>query len=427
MKTWLVCRGEPLPTDPGNPRLMRMGIIAQMLTDRGHDVTWWSSDFSHFLKIKRQNPGDTIRIASNYRIKLISGVGYKRNISIRRLADNFLLGRNLAREFKKADRPDVILASVPTIEMCRAATDYGTHQNVPVVVDLRDMWPDLFLEFVPKWSIPIARACLKPMFSSISRLCRQATAILGITDGFLEWGLRKAARSVGPYDAVFPHSYSSSPPLDDMIEKAHEFWGQQGVSNDKRCFFVCYFGVIGPQAEIETVADAAEILQKFRPNIRFVICGRGEKIPYLKQRMTRLNNMIFPGFVGATEIWVLMSLAQVGLAAIKSNLNYVQNIPNKIVEYLSAGLPIVSSMRGTVEELLEDHECGITYENGNPESLAEALAQLYDDTSRLAKMSQNAKKLYEANFVAEKVYAAMADHLERIAKESHRCLWRTRE
>ena len=43
MIVWLVTVGEPLPTDPGSPRLLRAGILAGLLAEKGHVVHWWSS------------------------------------------------------------------------------------------------------------------------------------------------------------------------------------------------------------------------------------------------------------------------------------------------------------------------------------------------------------------------------------------------
>jgi hypothetical protein len=40
MIAWLIKPGEAIPVDPGAPQLMRTGILARCLADRGHQVTW---------------------------------------------------------------------------------------------------------------------------------------------------------------------------------------------------------------------------------------------------------------------------------------------------------------------------------------------------------------------------------------------------
>jgi len=112
-----------------------------------------------------------------------------------------------------------------------------------------------------------------------------------------------------------------------------------------------------------------------------------------------------------------MRISSMGLVAFVNKANYTLNLPNKPIEYLSAGLPIVSSLSGVLARLLSENHCGVTYEAGNPDSLAEALVRLYDDRGALEVTSRNALALYERSFVAERVYGEMIGYLSRIAGE----------
>src|SRR5204863_5451667 len=80
--------------------------------------------------------------------------------------------------------PDVILCSYPTIELCDAAVSYGRFHGVPVVLDIRDLWPDIFLNLVPRALKGFARVALAGMFKASRRACGDATAIVGITEQF---------------------------------------------------------------------------------------------------------------------------------------------------------------------------------------------------------------------------------------------------
>ena len=55
--------------------------------------------------------------------------------------------------------------------------------------------------------------------------------------------------------------------------------------------------------------------------------------------------MLFPGWVNKPEIWILMRIAQVGLAPYRSTEDFIISIPNKAIEYMSAGLPVISSLK----------------------------------------------------------------------------------
>ena len=50
MKIWIMKTGEPIPTSQNKDRLMRMGMLAEELNKRGHNVIWFSNTFDHFHK-----------------------------------------------------------------------------------------------------------------------------------------------------------------------------------------------------------------------------------------------------------------------------------------------------------------------------------------------------------------------------------------
>src|SRR5438045_1803110 len=132
MRIWLLTIGEPLPTDGCAERLLRTGLLAEILTNRGHQVVWWSSTFDHARKRQRFDRDTTIDVAANYNLRLLHGPAYARNVSIKRWFNH----RTVARKFSRlaaAERrqPDIILCSLPTVELCRATIEYGQARNVP--------------------------------------------------------------------------------------------------------------------------------------------------------------------------------------------------------------------------------------------------------------------------------------------------------
>ena len=105
-------------------------------------------------------------------------------------------------------------------------------------------------------------------------------------------------------------------------------------------------------------------------------------------------------------------MARLGLAAYARHAP--QGLPNKLFEYLSAGLPVVSSLRGETERFLSDSACGVTYPAGDAPALAALLQRLASDDTARREMGRRALALYDAEFSAQQVYGRLADHLERL-------------
>jgi glycosyltransferase involved in cell wall biosynthesis len=415
MKVWLMTIGEPLPTCERKNRLLRTGLLANALKDKGHQVTWWTSTFDHTTKCHRFDRDSVFHAEENLEIVLLHGVGYEKNVSLRRLLDHIIIAFKFLQRSRSAPKPDIILCSLPTLELGVAAVRYGKRMGVPVILDVRDLWPDIFLELVPQRWRSIAKAALQPMFWAVRRACKGATGIIGNSPGFVNWGVRYAQRPPGRWDRDFPFGYSQQAPNTALIEQAKLFWATFGLDGKREdCCVVCFFGTISRQFELDTVIEAARRLEKGGRKFKFVLCGAGDAVEGYKKLAGDCESVIFPGWVGAPEIWTLMQMSDAGLAPYKNGEGFKDNLPNKPIEYLSAGLPVISSLNGYLQALLKEHACGLTYRGSDAGSLVDTLANLYDDRAALHIMSQNAFALYKKKFVAEKIYEELISYLEQV-------------
>ena len=112
MRCWLVNITDPLPIDGDQVRLLRMGMLAGFLAARGHTVTWWASTFDHYRKRHRFDRDTSVDVDGRLSVRLLHGCGYKSNVSLARLVDHAILGMKFAAQARRANRPDIILASL---------------------------------------------------------------------------------------------------------------------------------------------------------------------------------------------------------------------------------------------------------------------------------------------------------------------------
>ena len=415
-RIWVVAIGEPLPTDADHPRLLRAGVVAKMLADAGHDVTWWTSNFDHQKKQKRF-PGETTRIMqSGLRLILLDAPPYSRNISIARVLNHRRVALAFTRRSAIEARPDIILCSFPPIELAREVADFGRRHNVPTVIDIRDLWPDVMVDLAPKSLRWLAELVLKSMRQHAARACASATAIIGLTQEYRDWGLDLARRPATALDRIFPLAYISEPPDEDNLRAAEVYWSSNGIEPRPDSFVVAYFGVMGVHFEAPPVVVAAKLLQDQGLPVKFVLCGTGDRLSRLRIDCAGVNNVLLPGWVNAPQIWALMRRAKMGLAPYVDSENYRKNVPNKIVEYLSAGLPIVTNLDGAVKNLLTANDCGYFYAHNSGKELADTVAAAFQDHNRLQQRAQNARSLFEKSFSSDRVYAELIRHLEELAQ-----------
>ena len=76
--------------------------------------------------------------------------------------------------------------------------------------------------------------------------------------------------------------------------------------------------------------------------------------------MPTSDNVVRPGWIDSDRMSWLLRRTTVGLAPYRSQPDFEANYPNKIVEYLARGLPVVTTLhRGVTADLLTTHGCGI--------------------------------------------------------------------
>lgn len=414
-RIWVVAIGEPLPVDADHPRLLRAGIVAQMLATAKHDVTWWTANVDHTRKRHRFAGETEHQLEPNLRLILLDGTLYTRNVSLARIQNHRDVAAGFRRRSELEPRPDVILCSFPTIELAREVVSYGRRHNIPVAIDIRDLWPDVLAEVAPRPLRWLADIFLAGMRRDARRALQGATAIIGVTDHYRDWGLALAGRSAGPFDRTFAMAYVAAAPSMEAQRVAKDFWSARGVGRDPEEFVVAFFGTLGRQFDLAPVIAAAKLMRSRQPKMRFVLCGAGDNFEHYRAMADGLDNVLFPGWVNAPQIWALMQQAKLGVAPYIDSDNFRKNVANKVIEYMSAGLPVVTPITGAVETLLKAHDAGYFYAHGSAQGLADLLASAFNDPETLARRSQNARQAFQQAFSAERVYGELCAYLEALA------------
>jgi glycosyltransferase involved in cell wall biosynthesis len=397
---------------------MRTGLMGQAFLRRDHQVIWWSGTFNHVTRRQDYLKDTQVELQPRWTAFFLRGRSYRKNLSVARIRNHREMARRFRAQALRLERPDLIVCSYPTIELSDAATRLGRELGVPVVLDLRDMWPDIFSEHFSRRLRPLIRLALAPYYWQGRRAMARATALIGITNEFLEWGLARAGRQRTEWDRAVPLAYSDQPPAAAAVRAAEAFWDERGVSGSDGVFTLVFAGSLGLQLDVHTVIEASRRLAGLGVRHRLVICGTGEREAAYWEQARELPNVIMPGWVNGPQLYVLMRRSHVGLNPLPLRFDFLATVNNKAIEYLSAGLPVVSCPReGALFRLLTEERCGLAYDSGHPEGLVALLRGLVQDREGAAAMSRRATEVYRRRFVAEEVYGELVKHLEELMNQ----------
>ena len=414
MHVWLVQTAEFHPFQVG-ARKMRTAMLADALRTRGHTITWWSSNFFHPTKTLLAPGYDERVLGDGYVVKLIEGLPYQKNVSLRRYAHYKLLARRFRKLSHACAPPDLILAALPDTDLSAEMVRYAKARAIPVLVDIQDLWPDSFLQVIPERWRWMGRMALAHDLTRVERMLRDADGLIACSNAYLDWGLAKIGRERGANDRVFFHGYpdtaaASSESLDpSFTQKLDSLEGKMVLT---------FVGTFGHSYDVSAIVDAAARLRATHPAVHFVLAGQGEQLGAIEQRSAGLSNVTLTGWIGKNEIAALLARSDIGLATY--NANATQSLSYKPFEYLAHRLPIISSLPGEMAALLDRHGVGLTYEAGSLDDFLRTVTALAEDPTRVAQMSRLAESAFEANFSAGRIYGAYAEHLETVQRISTR-------
>jgi len=403
MNIWLIRTGEFLPLKE-NVKKMRTAILAEKLIERGHSVLWWASAFDHFKKKWVFKRDTDLKIKKGLRIIALKGLGYKGNISFSRFIDHRIIASKFRKLARKIQRPDIVIASTPPYDLAFQAVRFGRDSNIPVLVDIRDEWPDLFLSVVPEAHRKFFRILLAGEFRLIKKAMRLADGLIAIMESLLHWGLRYAGRSVSLKDKLF---YLGSKRTICNNERGKNLNFLDSIRNR---FIIVFIGTFGQNNNPSILIDCAEKLIDY--NICFVLAGDGELFNEIQARSSALPNIILPGWLNQAEMDILLKHSHVGICPAP----YIRSaFPNKVFSYLSANLPVILSFHGELKEIIEKYRIGFYSPPSDVDGLVSCIKKLYNERVLYKTMSENACRIFNEKFDADKIYEEYAGHIERIA------------
>ena len=141
------------------------------------------------------------------------------------------------------------------------------------------------------------------------------------------------------------------------------------------------------------IEEALEAMQ-FLKDVCFVIIGNGDVIPKLKKRTFELNlekSIIFKDKMPYEQMMQYTQHAEIGLSLDKNtNINYKLSLPNKIFDYIHAGVPILASKIKEVEAVITKHRIGLFIENHEPKHIAQQIERALDENLKF-KYQKNIK------------------------------------
>lgn len=398
-KILLIAHYTQAPGEPGNNRF---AYLANLLCNKGFEVEVVSTSFSH----KTKKPKDIIPEAfekCRYKFTFIDEPGYPKNICPERFYSNYKFGKNLKKYLSTIEKPELVYVAVPSNDAGVVAAEYCKKNNIPMIVDIQDLWPEAFkLVF----NIPVlSDMVFAPMAHQANRIYSVADKIVAVSKTYANRGLeacKKDKEGAVVFLGTELESFDESAQSVQIEKSADELW-------------ITYVGTLGHSYNIEIVIDAINLLpDHVAEKVVFKVLGDGP----LMQRFIdySANCKARVDFLGRLEYGEMVAyLKKSDIAVNPISKGAAQSIINKHGDYAMAGLPVVSTQESPeYRRLIEEYGCGISCSVDSPKDVAEALQLLIEDDERRAEMGKNSRQLGEEKFDRKQSYKRIVELIESI-------------
>ncbi|MGQ7791826.1 glycosyltransferase family 4 protein [Faunimonas sp. B44] len=154
---------------------------------------------------------------------------------------------------------------------------------------------------------------------------------------------------------------------------------------------VCY---VGGLAEIRGIVEMVKAMALVRSGARLNLGGRlaGSDVEEAVQREAGWSRVNALGQIDRAEVRAVLGRSVAGLVTFKPGPNHLDAQPNKMFEYMSAGIPVIASDFPLWREIVEGNDCGLLVDPIDPATIAEAIDRLVGDPELARRMGENGRR-----------------------------------
>jgi glycosyltransferase involved in cell wall biosynthesis len=269
-----------------------------------------------------------------------------------------------------AHNADIIVATSPQLLTAMCGHFLGRVKRRPWVFEVRDLWPESITAVGAMKEgvvMRLLRRLERRLYSSAERI---VTVTEPMRTRLIERGVAERKVGVVPNGAdltrLLPRLRSADLAAELRLEGK---------------FVVGYVGTHGFAQGLEVVIKSAALVGE--SNIHFLFVGEGARREFLVDLAARLRlqNVTFVRGVPSDTAVEYLALADAIVVPLKNSALFDGALPSKIFEAAAMEKPLLLSAKGLSADVVREYHAGIVVEPENPQALASAVLQLYNNKS----------------------------------------------
>jgi glycosyltransferase involved in cell wall biosynthesis len=392
--------------DADYPWDVRLEKICRTLSEAGHDVHIAARNRNAAPQLEQLAEGTVHRMPVWRRLRRLD-----RTLGFPAFFNPRWIG-HLARTVE-AVRPDVMIAR--DLPLCPTAIHLGRRFGVPVIHDMAEHYPAMIREIYRAGrQRPLDYVLRNPAaVAAVERYCiRNSDRILVVIDE-----MRSRLVSLGVPESRI--DLVSNTPSVDRVGGAPSTPAADGVERPLR---LVYLGIMEIPRGIGDLIRAAALRRQAHAPVQVDLIGTGRDAELFQQQARSLGvlgtDVRFHGYVASHEdALAIVAAADIGILPHRRCEHWDHTIPNKLFDYMAAGLPVLTSDARPFARIVHQTECGEVFASGDPAALAQAIGRLSSATRR-HRYAVNGQRAIREHYNWEREAAVLIESIERAIYET---------
>lgn len=158
---------------------------------------------------------------------------------------------------------------------------------------------------------------------------------------------------------------------------------------------ICYVGGITKIRGIKYLIESLEEL-----DVKLILAGEFSSDAF-KKELTSLKGwgkVDYRGLVDRKGVYEILKSSMAGVVTFLPKPNHINAQPNKMFEYMLAGIPVIASNFSLWKEIIERNDCGICVDPKNPKEIALAIKYILANPEKVKTMGLNGRKAVEEKY-----------------------------
>jgi glycosyltransferase involved in cell wall biosynthesis len=177
-----------------------------------------------------------------------------------------------------------------------------------------------------------------------------------------------------------------------LLEEGLNLNHQEGIKVPRQ---ICYIGGLFPTRGIKELVQALE-----QVDATLVLAGTFSPASFEEEvkQLPGWKKVNFLGHVGRQEIMRVLTTSELGVVTLHPTQSYVEALPIKLFEYMSAGIPVLASDFPMWREIIDSAKCGVYADPLNPKDIAKQIDYLLSNPELSKEMGENGLKAFHETY-----------------------------